>query len=172
MTPTDAPDDAASPDAAPDSALVALRAQRDAAKAQLAQLHIKVPRMDLWGAYRPVDPGVVEEAIERRRRRAKTDAARQQATLLANADVLVAHCDGLYRLDADGREVGLDPRKAGWTQYGAALGTALGYDPGDTPVSACVGLFATAADLMTHATQLAIASGYDTAEAEVRYRGE
>jgi hypothetical protein len=92
--------------------------------------------------------------------------------VLANADVLVEHCVGIYEVTADGKEVGLDPDAPdAWPRYGPRLAELLGVEA-PTPVAACIALFATPADLVTHAGQLAQLSGFDVSAAEERFRGE
>lgn len=158
------------------SPLARMRAQRERIAEQVEELHVPVPRTTdpaIWVAYRPVDPDVMNGILERRQKDAKKAKGDVKLTL-ANADVLVKHCIGIYWLDDDDKEHGWDPAKDGresWLDYGPELAAALGIEA-TTAVEACRALFGTDADLSAHTTELLRQSGLSMGEFEERYRGE
>lgn len=160
----------------PDSPLARIRRQRERTIAQTDELHVHVPRTDdpkIYVAYKPVDPGFVEAAILKRQEEGKKSRqSNRDATVYANADVLVEHCIGVYFLDDAGKEHGLSAEGGDdWPRFDERLAAALGIDA-TKAVDVCIGLFTTKADLVMHAGELAILSGLDRSAMEARFRGE
>jgi len=168
-------DETSVPTTAPDSALARLRAQRSKLADEAHQFHVHVPRTTdpaIHVAYAPVDPGAMEEAIERRKKAAKSPTAKRNVGLLAAADVLVEHCQGIYTVDEAGKEMGLDPAAPDvWPRFTERLGELLGEET-PTAVAACIALFTTKMDLIAHCNTLVVLSGGSADAAEERFRGE
>lgn len=160
--------------AATDSPLAQLRAQRAALVEQLEEIHVRVPRYtnpEIWVRYQPVDPGVVAEAADKRRKAAKHGAgSKSDWVVLANADLLVGACLGVYGLQGD-EEFSLAPGGGDHTRFDKDLADGLGIEA-TRAVEVCQALFVTGADLVSHASELAERSGLDRDQFEERYRGE
>lgn len=173
--------EAHTPDVPAGSPLARMRAQRERQAEELAELHVHVPRTtdpSIWVIYRPIDPGYVQDAIEKRQKAHKKRNGRAAPgddwVVLANADILAEYCLGIYWLDDDEKEHGFSqdaPDDVHRLTYGPELSRALGHEP-TSAIDSVRQLFVTGADLVMHAGELATRSGLEAEELEARFRGE
>lgn len=158
-----------------DSPLGRLRAQHMRLRDEASNPHVHVPRTtdpEIWVSYRPVEPDAITAAIEKRQKQAKhSKKAKTETVLNANADVLVEHCEGIYWLDADGKEHSLDPDDDDWPRFDQRLARLLGVET-DSAIETCKALFSTHADLVAHAGNLARQSGLSDEDLQERIQGE
>ena len=160
--------------AGPQSPLALLRGKRDELVAGL-HLDLAVPRWDdvlegrqLWVRYRPANPNVFAEAMERREKKHKEAKAKGTVgdpdwMTKANADLLVSACEAVYDLP-DGEEPP-DTLEGDYPTFTSEeLSEALGASRNacDTVLK----LYATGADVLLAATQLLNWSGQASKEAD------
>jgi len=118
-------------------------------------IDIQVPRWDepeIFVRFKPVSALKLNASIERRRKRGGDDWS-----LLANADVLVDSCIGVYAVMSSDKEQHLSLRpgapKSPWTKFDSDLADALGADV-DNAADTCIALYLTEGDLIETANKL------------------
>lgn len=138
----------------PTSPLASLRARRAEIVDDL-YLDIKVPRWEdpeIYVRFKPVSTVKLNAAIDRRRKQ-KTD----DWSFLANADMLVDSCIGVYAvLNGDTtQKLSLAPgdHKGTWTKFDPSLAAALGVDA-NRAIDVCQALYLTEGDLIDTANKL------------------
>jgi hypothetical protein len=151
---------------AEDSPLAALRDRR----AQIVNdLHtdIKVPRWDepeLYVRFKPVSAVKLNKAIERRRK-----VGGEDWSLLANADMLIEACIGVYAVVDGNTENKLSLRvndsKGAWTKFDTELSDAIGLDA-QRASDVVLGVYLTEGDLIDTANKLFKWSGIAGDEAD------
>jgi hypothetical protein len=136
--------------------LVSLKARRDQIVNDL-YVDIQVPRWDnpeIYVRFKPVSAIKLNASIERRRKQKGDDWS-----LLANADVLVENCIGIYGvIPGESAQVSLRPNDpyGTWTRFDTDLAEALGLDtgPGSSAAKTCIALYLTEGDLIDTANRL------------------
>lgn len=146
--------------------LIALRQRRQEIIDEL-YMDLRVPRWDdpeIYVRFKPVSASRLNGAIERRRKQ-KAD----NWSILANADMLVDACVGIYA-SFDGGEtqysLRLDDPEGKWTKFDHELASALGLDDAKSAAEACLGLYLTEGDLIDAANRLFKWSGIVIDEAD------
>lgn len=163
------PDDAAVVDDAQTSVttpLIVLKNRREQIVNDLF-VDIKVPRWEepeIYVRFKPVSATRLNAAIDRRRK-SKTD----DWSLLANADMLVDSCVGVYAV-IDGNKdnkmsLRLNDANGPWTKFDPDLAAALGVEASRAS-DACVALYLTEGDLLDTAAKLFKWSGIANDEAD------
>ena len=152
--------------------------------AQKLYIDIPVPRWSdpkIIVRYRPLTQAEVTEAGEAvKRAGSKTKA---EAALSANIKGLVKSCVGIYALfgdetyslDADDPEKWLpfdpDTDEPEWMRFDDVLGAALGVEE-KSAAAVCRTLFHTEGDLLGHAAELAVFSGFSDQKIDEEFSGE
>jgi len=155
---------AASAPASFDSPLLSLRARRAEIVDNL-WVDLRVPRWDnpkIFVRYAPVSAVKLNTAIERRRKEKGDDWS-----LLANADMLVDSCIGIYGELDDGTQISLrdgDP-SGKWTTFDPDLAKALGVEV-ERAVDTVRSLYLTEGDLIDASNKLFRWSGIAGDEAD------
>jgi len=137
-----------------DTPLIGLRKRREQIVNELF-IDIKVPRWDtpeIYIRFKPVSAMKLNSTIARRSKEKGTDWS-----YLANADMLVDSCVGIYAV-VDGDEdnklsLRLDDPRGSWTKFDPDLSAALGIEA-VRAVDACQALFLTEGDLIETANKL------------------
>jgi len=139
---------------AEDSPLAALRDRR----AQIVNdlyTDIKVPRWDepeLYVRFKPVSAVKLNKAIERRRK-----VGGEDWSLLANADMLIEACIGVYAVvdgDTDNKlSLKVNDAKGSWTKFDSDLSEAIGLDA-VRATDVVLGVYLTEGDLIDTANKL------------------
>ena len=133
--------------------LISLKSRRQAIADDL-YLDIRVPRWDdpeVYVRFKPVSATKLNATIERRRKQ-KAD----NWSLLANADMLVDCCIGIYaQVEGTDGKFSLRENDANgpWTKYDKDLAHALGLDA-NSAVESCIGLYFSEGDLLDTANKL------------------
>lgn len=143
--------------AAVGSVLAGLRQRREQALAAL-YTDLVVPRLDppVFVRFRPIDQAKIEQANKRANASKDPDAA-----TAANAAVLAAACVGVFELDEDGAEVGVDPDdRDSWPQFDKRLARLLGVKAGKA-ADVVRALYLTDGDVIKTVTKLAEWSGFN-----------
>lgn len=164
----DLPEEPDAEAAGPSSPLALLKGKRAELEKKL-HLDLAVPRWDevlgrrLWVRYRPADPTVFANSVEKREREHAADVKKggpgdRQRLVRANADMLVAACIAVYDLPLDEEPgddlTGLDQCP---TFSSPELSEAVGASA--SAVDTCRKVYATDADLMIAADSLLEWSG-------------
>jgi len=130
-------------------------------------IDIKVPRWEdpeIYVRFKPVSATKLNATIDRRRKQKGDDWS-----LLANADMLVDSCVGVYAVvdgDKDNKlSLRLDNPNGPWTKFDPELATALGVDA-TRAADACIALYLTEGDLLETASKLFKWSGITNDEAD------
>lgn len=138
----------------PVSPLAALRARREQIVDGL-YIDIKVPRWDepeIFVRFKPVSTIRLSAAIEKRRK-----SKDENWSVLANADVLIDSCIGVYALTSADPEAKLSLRLndpfGKWTKFDMDLCQALGLEASRAS-DAVLGLYLTEGDLIETANRL------------------
>jgi len=160
--------------AAASSPLASLRARRAKAQERLYK-DLKVPRWDddggpaIYVRYKPLSPGKMATAVERRRRDKAKD---QDWATKANADALIGSCMGVFT-EIDGAQYSLreGDRNGSWTTFDPDLGAALGVES-QNAVDVVRALYLTDGDLINAAATLTTWSGLVGPQADEDYLGE
>jgi hypothetical protein len=141
------------PIAEPFTPLISLKNRRQAIADDL-YLDIRVPRWEspeIYVRFKPISATKLNATIERRR---KTKA--DNWTFLANADMLVVSCIGIYaQVEGSDGKFSLRENDANgtWTKFDKDLAQALGIDA-NSAVESCVGLYFSEGDLLDTANKL------------------
>ncbi len=146
--------DAAQGAPAPVSPLAALRARRDKIVGELF-IDIRVPRWnepEIFVRFKPVSTTRLSAAIEKRRK-----SKDENWSVLANADVLIDSCFGIYAVMPEDPETKLSLRPnephGKWTKFDPDLCQALGLEA-NRASDAVLGLYLTEGDLIETANRL------------------
>jgi len=130
-------------------------------------LDIKVPRWndpEIFVRFRPVSATRLNKVIEKRRK-----AGGEDWSILANADMMIDSCIGIYAVVDGDRDNKLSLRpgdpKGEWTKFDADLGEAIGVDV-KLATAVVRGLFLTEGDLIEASNQLFNWSGISSQEAD------
>jgi hypothetical protein len=130
-------------------------------------IDIKVPRWDepeIYVRFKPVSTIKLAAAVDKRRK-SKDD----EWSLLANADMLIASCIGIYAvLDGDtDNKLSLDPAgpTSNWTKFDKKLAESLGIEA-DEATDVVRGLYFTEGDLIDTANRLFAWSNIANEEAD------
>jgi hypothetical protein len=146
--------------------LASLKARRAEILNEL-YLDIKVPRWDepeIFVRFKPVSASRLNKVLEKRRKAGGEDWA-----ILANADMMIDSCIGVYAVMGGNRDEKLSLRpgdpKGDWTRFDADLGAALGVEQA-LATATVRALFLTEGDLIEAANQLFNWSGISGQEAD------
>jgi hypothetical protein len=146
--------------------LVSLRNRREEIVSNLF-IDIKVPRWEdpeIFVRFKPVSATRLNSAIEKRRKQKSDDWS-----LLANADMLVDSCVGIYGVidgDKDNKlSLRIGDPNGSLTKFDPELGAALGVDA-QRAVDVCTSLYLTEGDLLEVANRLFQWSGVASDEAD------
>jgi hypothetical protein len=135
------------------SPLISLRERREQIVNDL-YIDIKVPRWDdpsIFVRFRPVSAMKLNAAIERRRKQKGEDW-----TLLANADVLIDSCIGIYAIfDGEDHKYSLrhNDAQGKWTKFDKDLADSLGVEA-ERATDTLRALYLTEGDLIDTANKL------------------
>jgi hypothetical protein len=116
--------------------------------------------------------GTVTNATIEAGEKAVTDAKDAPAKLAANAQVLVAACQGVFQ-KVDGKRVGFDPAKPdAWPRFDKDLAKILGLAGEPPSALICQALFLSEGNLLAHVGAVAVFSGQKIAEVDTELLGE
>jgi len=128
-------------------------------------LDVKVPRWkdpEIFIRFKPVSATRLSKVLEKRRKAGGEDWA-----ILANADMMIDSCIGVYAVVEGDEKLSLRPNdpKGDWTKFDADLGDALGVEQ-KLATAVVRGLFLTEGDLLEAANKLFAWSGISGQEAD------
>jgi hypothetical protein len=130
-------------------------------------LDVKVPRWndpEIFVRFKPVSASRLNKVLEKRRKAGGEDWA-----ILANADMMIDSCIGVYAVMDGDRDTKLSLRpgdpKGEWTKFDADLGAALGVEQ-KLATATVRALFLTEGDLIEASNQLFAWSGISAQEAD------
>jgi hypothetical protein len=154
-------------DAAPSvTPLLSLKDRRNQIVNEL-YVDLQVPRWEspeIYVRFKPVSATKLNTSIEYRRKSKTADWS-----FLANADVLVDSCIGIYAVMEGNVDEKLslrpDDPQGSWTKFDSDLAKALGLDV-NRAVDTCIGLYLTEGDLIETANKLFKWSGIANEEAD------
>jgi hypothetical protein len=146
--------------------LIALRQRRQELIDEM-YMDLRVPRWDnpeVYVRFKPVSASRLNTAIERRRKQKA-----ENWSILANADMLVDACVGVYASFDGGQtqySLRLDDAEGSWTKFDHDLAAALGLEDAKSQAETCLGLYLTEGDLIDAANRLFKWSGIVVDEAD------
>jgi hypothetical protein len=151
--------------AAEETPLISLKNRRTEIVNEM-YIDLQVPRWtepEMYVRFKPISAVKLSNAIDRRRKQKSDDWS-----LLANADMLVDACIGVYaKVDGFDRKLSLrhDDHDGEWTKFDPDLAKALGVEA-DRAVDVCRALYLTEGDLIDTANRVFRWSGIANEEAD------